>query len=140
VLKISLKFRKKVDQEYQKERFVTLRIKESVAREFRKFCTEEATSQSVTLAAMLCFFERHHTRPCDNLPISNKKIEQRILKRLDAIIGIIRNIEANQTLPTVELLTSLFEQEEKQSKRLEKQFQLNTLEEELRQLEDLGRL
>ena len=61
-----------MDQEYQKEQFVTLRIKESVAREFRKFCKEEGTSQSVTLAAMLCFFERHHTRPGDNLPISNK--------------------------------------------------------------------
>ena len=129
-----------MDQEYQNERFVTLRIKESVAREFRKFCKEEAASQSVTLAAMLCFFERHHARPGDNLPISNKKVEQRILKRLDAIIGILRTIEANQTLPTVELLTSLFEEEEKQSKRLEEQFQFNTLEEELRQLEDLGRL
>lgn len=129
-----------MDQEYQKEQFVTLRIKESVAREFRKFCKEEGTSQSVTLAAMLCFFERHHTRPGDNLPISNKQVEQRILKRLDAVIGIIRTIEANQTLPTVELLTSLFEKEEKQSKRLKEQFQFNTLEEELRQLEDLGRL
>jgi len=129
-----------MDQEYQNERFVTLRIKESVAQEFRKFCKEQCTSQSVTLAAMLCFFERHHTRPGDNLPISNKQVEQRILKRLDAVISIIRTIEANQTLPTVELLTSLFEQEEKQSKRLEKEFQFNTLEEELRQLEDLGRL
>jgi hypothetical protein len=129
-----------MDQEYQKEQFVTLRIKESVAREFRKFCKEEGTSQSVTLAAMLRFFERHHARPGDNLPISNKKVEQRILKRLDAVIGILRTIEANQTLPTVELLTSLLEEEEKQSKRLEEQFQFNTLEEELRQLEDLGRL
>jgi hypothetical protein len=40
----------------------------------------------------------------------------------------------------VELLTSLFKEEEKQSKRIEKEFQFNTLEEELRQLEDLGRL
>lgn len=127
-----------MDPEYQKERFVTLRIKESVAKEFRGFCKEEATSQSVTLAAMLYFFERHHARPGDNLPISYKIVEQRILKRLDAVIGIIRSIETSQTKPTVELLKSLFEDEseseQKPERTFEKKFQNRTLEEELESL------
>lgn len=131
-----------MDPEYQKERFITLRIKESVAKEFRKFCKEEGTSQSVTLAAMLYFFERHYARPGDDLPISYKKVEQRILKRLDAVISIIRTIEANHTKPTVELLQSLFEDaaepEQKPERTIEKKFQNRTLEEELESLRKMG--
>lgn len=119
-----------------------MRIKESVAKEFRKFCKEEGTSQSVTLAAMLYFFERHYARPGDDLPISYKKVEQRILKRLDAVISIIRTIEANHTKPTVELLQSLFEDaaepEQKPERTIEKKFQNRTLEEELESLRKMG--
>ena len=131
-----------MDPEYQKERFVTLRIKESVAREFRKFCQEEATSQSVTLAAMLHFFARHHARPGDNLPIPYNEVERRIMKRLNAVIGIIQQIEKQQTLPTVEILQALFksapEIEEEPPLLIEKKFQGRTLEEEMRGLKDKG--
>lgn len=131
-----------MDLEYQKERFVTLRIKESVAKEFRKFCKEEGTSQSVTLAAMLCFFRRHHARPGDTLPIPYNEVEQRIMKRLNAVIGIIRNIEQNHTQPTLEILQSLFEAEldtpQKTKKFNEPNQQAMTLEEELRRFQENG--
>ena len=129
-----------MDPEYQKERFVTLRIKESVAREFRKFCQEEATSQSVTLAAMLHFFARHHARPGDTLPISYNEVEQRIMKRLNAVIGIIRKIEQSQTKPTVEILQSLFADDPKSNSNSKSKSQdtwdTMTLEEELRRFEE----
>ena len=131
-----------MDPEYQKERFVTLRIKESVAREFRKFCQEEATSQSVTLAAMLHFFARHHARPGDTLPIPYKEVEQRIMKRLNAVIGIIRKIEQSQTKPTVEILQSLFDgvsQSNTNTKsRSQNTWDTMNLEEELRRFEENG--
>ena len=131
-----------MDPEYKKERFVTLRIKESVVKKFRRFCKEESTSQSVTLEAMLHFFERHHARPGDTLPAPYKEIEQRILKRLNAVISIIRTIERSQTQPTVELLQSVFENfselDQEPELQLDKKFKNRTLEEELRMFRESG--
>ena len=131
-----------MDPEYQKERFVTLRIKESVAREFRKFCQEEASSQSVTLAAMLHFFARHYARPGDTLPIPYNEVEQRIMKRLNAVIGIIRKIEKFQTQPTVEILQSLFAVASQSTTNSKSQSQNEwdtvSLEEELRRFQESG--
>ena len=127
-----------MDPEYQKERFVTLRIKESVAKKFRKFCKEETTSQSVTLEAMLYHFERHQVRPGESLPTHLNQVEKKVLKRLNAIVSIIQEIEKKQTIPTVEMLQSLFladiETQKQPPRMIEKKFKNRTLEEEFRQL------
>lgn len=132
-----------MDAEYQNERFVTLRLKESVVKDFRKFCRKEGASQSVALARMLEYFERNHIRPGDQAPDHFKKVERNLLKRLNNVIGIIKDIEKNQTKPAFGMMAALFEalgfeEEMKRSKRVERQFDQKELEEELKKLQDMG--
>lgn len=134
-----------MDEAYKNERFLTLRLKESVVKDFRKFCLMEGTSQSVTLARMMAFFKDHQLRPGDDPPNDIKRVERKVLTRLNYLIAVIKDIEKTQTLPTVGMTTAFFEaigilkDEKKPSKKpilLEKKFQNRTLEEELQQLKD----
>jgi hypothetical protein len=132
-----------MDAEYQNERFVTLRLKESVVNDFRKFCRKEGASQSVTLSRMLAYFERNQMRPGDEVPDHHKKVERSLLQRLNTVIGIIKDIEKNQTKPAFGMMAALFEalgfgEEKKRSKREETQFDQKELEEELKKLQDMG--
>ena len=130
-----------MDPEYQNERFITLRIKASVAKDFRAFCKDQETSQSVTLRHMLDFFERNHLNPEDSIPNDLGKVEKRLLERLNAIIGILSVIEQQQTKPTSEMLSSLFETsamalEEGTSKsEYPATFSIEKLESELRKMD-----
>ena len=132
-----------MDAEYQNERFVTLRLKESVVKDFRKFCRKEGASQSVTLSRMLEYFEHNHIRPGDQVPDHFKKVERNLLQRLNTVIGIIKDIEKTQTRPSFGMMATLFEalgfeEEKKRSKRVERQFDQKELEEELKKLQDMG--
>tara|TARA_R110002050_G_scaffold3517_2_gene18450 strand:- start:673 stop:912 length:240 start_codon:yes stop_codon:yes gene_type:complete len=49
---------KTMDKGYEKEEFETLKIKSSVAGQFRKFSEMLSKSQSITLLLMLIFFFR----------------------------------------------------------------------------------
>ncbi|GAL77291.1 hypothetical protein JCM19274_5004 [Algibacter lectus] len=100
-----------MDEGYEKERFATFKIKESVANKFRKFCKEISKSHSMTLRDMVDFFEIHQLSPLDSIDGSLSAVEIRIKRRISNAIAIIKDIEKSQTLPTVAMLQSLFQQQ-----------------------------
>jgi len=132
-----------MDSEYQNERFVTLRLKESVVKDFRKFCRKEGASQSVALARMLEYFKHNHIRSGDQAPDHFKKVERNLLQPLNTVIGIIKEIEKTQTKPAFGMMAALFEalgleEEKKRPKLVEKLFDEKSFEEELKKLQDMG--
>ncbi|SFZ89550.1 hypothetical protein SAMN05428642_101387 [Flaviramulus basaltis] len=100
-----------MEDAYQKYRFSAISIKKDVAHRFREFSKEVSSSHTVTLTTMLDFFEVHQMSPLDSIDGSLGAIEMRIKKRIGQAIAIIRDIEKSQTLPTVAMLQSLFEQQ-----------------------------
>ncbi|GGG57216.1 hypothetical protein GCM10011414_28830 [Croceivirga lutea] len=130
-----------MDKEYLKERFVTLRLKEPVAEEFRRFAKKEGQSQSVTLQEMLDFFKRNQINPKDEVTTDLKKLETKLLKRINAVMSIIRDIEKTQTLPTLIIVKSFLEgiSKEETPSLIEKDSQPLSLEEELEQLNSLNK-
>jgi len=97
-----------MDDEFENERFETLKIKASVAVRFRRFCRTMSKSQSLTLSSMIEYFEWNGLSPFD-------KNEQSLLgeliknrKRTEAVIAIMKDIEKHQTKPTVAMIQALF--------------------------------
>jgi len=115
-----------MDKGYEKEQFKSLSIKASVADKFNKFCKEMSLSKSMTLLVMMNFFQENGISPAEsmgpNMETLEKRISLLIKKRMNGMIAIMRDIEKNQTKPTVAMLQSLFEQAEppKQKLMLEK--------------------
>lgn len=98
-----------MDNNTPKEAFASLRIKSSVAQNFRKFCKSLSCSQSHGLDLMLDFFSSNQLSPAQNLGPNMKTLEKVLQKRIDALIAIIRNIEKTQIRPTHSMLAALFE-------------------------------
>ena len=107
-----------MDKGYEKERFVNLSIKESVARDFRVFSKKLSRSQSMALREMLDFFQVNELSPNERLGPSGRTMEANLKKRINAVIAIIRDIEKTQTKPTNAMLQSLFELEPQKGKPL----------------------
>lgn len=99
-----------MDKGYEKERFESLSIKKSVAKKFRSYCKLLSKSQSMTLLLMLEFFRDHGISPMDSLGSHLMASELRILKRINAVIAIMRDMEKTQTKPTAAMILSLFEE------------------------------
>lgn len=113
-----------MDKGYEKEQFEGLKIKSSVAKKFRKYCNDISKSQSMGLLAMLDFFKMHQLSPMDSIDGSLSAMEIRIKRRISNTIAIIKSIEQSQTLPTVAMLQSLFEQQfEQEGSDLEEDFE-----------------
>ncbi|PQV48223.1 hypothetical protein CLV33_10573 [Jejuia pallidilutea] len=113
-----------MDKGYEKERFESLSIKRSVVKKFRKYSKSISKSNSMTLLLMVEFFERNELSPEDDLKPGLMETENRIKKRINAVIAIIKNIEKNQTKPTLAMLQSLFMNVEPKPKILiEKSFE-----------------
>ncbi|UII76261.1 hypothetical protein LV716_00230 [Flagellimonas sp. HMM57] len=95
--------------------FKTVRIKKKTLIRFKSFSRKVSNSYSKTLNMVMDFFEWHGFLPDDRL---GKSMVEEIIKnrkRTNAIVAIIKDIEKSQTLPTVAMLQSLFEQQEKDS-------------------------
>ena len=107
-----------MDKGYEKERFVNLSIKESVARDFKDFSKKLSRSQSMALREMLDFFQVNELSPNERLGPSGRTMEANLKKRINAVIAIIRDIEKTQTKPTNAMLQSLFELEPPKKKPL----------------------
>ena len=113
-----------MDKGYEKEGFEKLGIKISVAVQFRNFCNKTSKSQSMTLLLMMEFFERNELSLEDDLKPGLMETENRIKKRINALIAIIKDIEKNQTKPTMAMLQALFKNVEPKEKLiLEKSFE-----------------
>ena len=109
-----------MDKGYEKEQFKSLSIKASVAEKFNGFCKEMSLSKSMTLLVMIEFFEENCISPTEsmgpNMETLEKRISLLIKKRMNGMIDIMKDIEKNQTKPTVAMLQSLFEQAEPKKK------------------------
>lgn len=103
--------------------FSAINIKSAVAARFRHFSKKTAKSHTETLIAVMDFFEWHGFVPSDRLGqnllqeiLNNRKLTETSIKRTEASIAIIRDIEIKQTKPTLAILEALLEQKVKQEK------------------------
>ena len=125
-----------MDKSYKNEGFSNIKIKSSVARKFKVFVRKYKESNSMTLDVMLEFFEKHQLLPNDEIPNHLLQTEKRLLKRINAVIAIMKDMEKTQTKPTVGMLEALFtvgEKEEEAPLFVEKKQNNRTLTEELEQ-------
>lgn len=99
-----------MDRGYEKEGFETFKIKVSVAKRFRRFSKGLSKSQSMTLMLMLDFFEEHGISPNEPMGPKMQTLEHLIKKRINGVIAIMKDIEKNQTKPTVAMLQALFQE------------------------------
>ncbi|MDX1471751.1 MAG: BfmA/BtgA family mobilization protein [Flavobacteriaceae bacterium] len=110
-------FHEKMDKGYEKERFISLSVKSSVAGKFRKYSRGIGQSQSMTLLLMIEFFEDNNIAPTETMGPRMQTLESSIKKRINGLIAIIRDIEQNQTLPTKGMLQAIFEELPNQTKK-----------------------
>ena len=121
-------------EEFSKYKFSAINVKKMTAVRFRKFSKEVSKSNTDTLEAMLEFFEKHQLSPDDEIPNHLFQVEKRLLKRINAVIAIIKDIEKTQTKPTIGMLQALFTADDKEKKTpmfVEKKQRERTLKEEL---------
>ena len=97
--------------EFSKYGFSGVNLKKKTAVRFRILSKELSLSNTEAMEAMLDFFEIHQLSPMDSIDGSLSAIEIRIKRRIGNAIAIIRDIEKGQTLPTVAMLQSLFDQQ-----------------------------
>ena len=119
-----------------------INFKRSVAIKFKAFARQQEGSYSVVLDQMLWFFEKHNLTPEDQLPTHLLKTEKKLLQRMNTIIGIIKDIEKKQTLPTVGMLQALFEaagEGDQNPSQPPAIFDADALEAELRKLDSTPR-
>ncbi|WP_323027413.1 BfmA/BtgA family mobilization protein [Gelidibacter japonicus] len=97
-----------MDEEFENERFDTLKIKASVADRFRRFCRTMSKSQSMTMLSMIEYFEWNGLSPLDKKEqgLMGELIKNR--KRTEAVIAIMKDIEKHQTKPTIAMIQALF--------------------------------
>ncbi|MCB0463889.1 MAG: BfmA/BtgA family mobilization protein [Flavobacteriaceae bacterium] len=107
---------------YQKYRFSAISIKKDVALRFREFSRLVSDSHTLTLVAVMDFFERNDLSPNDDLGINNNRTN----KRINAVIAILKNIEKHQTLPTKTMMDSLFHEMTEMDKEEDETFDFGT--------------
>ena len=98
-----------MDKGYEKEPFVTVKIKESVMKKFRSYCKQLGCSQSMTLLVMLEFFETSGISPKERMDSKIQTLESLVKKRINHVIAVIKEQEKTQTKPTLSMLQALFE-------------------------------
>jgi len=98
-------------EKFSKYGFSGINVKKTTANRFRTLSKSLGMSNTETLGTMLDFFKVHEISPLDSIDGSLSAIEIRIKRRIGNAIAIIRDIEKSQTLPTVAMLQSLFEQQ-----------------------------
>ena len=96
--------------------YLALNIKASVVKRFRLFARKLGQSQSETLNALVEFFEWHGFLPNERFDesimkgiLKNRKKTERSIKRIEATIAILRNIEKTDIKPSTAMLLSLFD-------------------------------
>ncbi len=93
-----------------KEVFVTIKIKEKTAGQFRIYSRSLGKQQSETLQLMLDFFEGNQLSPLDDLGPNMLTLEKKLKTRINAVVAILRDIEKTQTKPTLAMLQLLFQE------------------------------
>ncbi|MBS9461005.1 hypothetical protein KIM67_01190 [Flagellimonas sp. 389] len=91
--------------------FRAVRLKKKTLSRFKSFSRKMGKSYSHTLDMVMDFFEWHGFLPSERFEKSIGQEIRKNRKRTDAVIAIIRDIEKNQTLPTIGMMQALFNQE-----------------------------
>jgi hypothetical protein len=107
-----------MDKGYEKEPFTTISFKCSTANKFRAFCKKMGASNSMTLLLMVEFFESNGISPKESIGPQMQTLESLIKKRINGVIAIMKDIEKNQTKPTLTMIQSLFQEAEPKKKPL----------------------
>ena len=107
-----------MDKGYEKEPFTTISFKCSTAKKFRTFSKKMGASNTVTLQLMIEFFEGNGISPKESIGPQMKTLESLIKKRINGVIAIMKDIEKNQTKPTVAMMQSLFKEATPKKKTL----------------------
>jgi len=100
-----------MDKGYEKEPFRTVCIKISVLKKFKGFSKRQGKSHSMTLLAMVEFFDHNGISPDERMNETIASLKYLIKRRFNAMVAIMRSIEKEQTLPTVSMIQALFQQE-----------------------------
>lgn len=114
-----------------KYKYSTVNLKTAVAKRFRLFSKKIAKSHSETITAMMDFFEWHGLNPSKKFAksiiqeiLKNRERTDTSIKRNEATIAIIRDIEVNQTKPNNAMLLSLFGANTNDEKAIKKEKKL----------------
>ena len=104
--------------------FIGIRFKKETAKRFQEFSRTYFKSHTEAMATMLDFFFYNEISPKEKFGPTGRTMEKKLLKRMNAIIAIQRDIEKTQTKPTVAMLEALFKTEGSTTKPLilEKKF------------------
>ena len=98
--------------------FITIRFKRKTAKRFQEFSKKHFKTHTETMEAILDFFFYNEISPKEKLGPTGRTIEAKLLKRINAVIAIMRDVEKTQTKPTVAMIQSLFETEQPSKKPL----------------------
>ncbi len=98
--------------------FITIRFKRKTAKRFQEFSKMHFKTHTDAMENILDFFLYNEISPKEKLGPTGRTIEAKLLKRINAIIAIMRDVEKTQTKPTVAMLQSLFVMEEPNKKPL----------------------
>lgn len=98
--------------------FTAIRFKKNTAQKFQQYSKHIAPTHTQAMSMMLEFFERNNCAPNEDYGPHLIRLEKRVLKRIDGLIAIIKNIEKTQTKPTYALLLALFEAYESPKRKL----------------------
>ncbi|MCL6266375.1 BfmA/BtgA family mobilization protein [Flagellimonas myxillae] len=108
--------------------FKSIRFKESTVKRFRAFSKKMAKSYSECLESIMDFFEWHGLDPNNKFGksiiqeiLKNRQRTETSIKRNEATIAIIRDIEINQTKPNNAMLLALFGEDAKTKKPIRKE-------------------
>ncbi|MEM6735413.1 MAG: BfmA/BtgA family mobilization protein [Bacteroidota bacterium] len=111
--------------------YSTINLKSQVAKRFRHFSKKIAPTHSETLQKIIDFFEWHGLTSFDEFAqnlleeiLNNRKRTEKSIKRNEAAIAIIRDIEITQTRPNNAMLLSLFGESIKQEKPIRREKKL----------------
>ncbi|MGO2359207.1 BfmA/BtgA family mobilization protein [Mesonia sp.] len=98
--------------------FITIRFKRKTAKRFQEFSKKHFKTHTETMEAILDFFFYNEISPKEKLGPTGRTIEAKLLKRINAVIAIMRDVEKTQTKPTAAMIQSLFETEQPNEKPL----------------------
>ena len=98
--------------------FITIRFKRKTAKRFQEFSKKHFKTHTEAMENILDFFLYNEISPKEKLGPTGRTIEAKLLKRINAVIAIMRDVEKTQTKPTVAMIQSLFEMEEPTKKPL----------------------
>ena len=98
--------------------FITIRFKRKTAKRFQEFSKMHFKTHTEAMENILDFFFYNEISPREKFGPTGRTIEVKLLKRINAVIAIMRDVEKTQTKPTVAMLQSLFVMEEPNKKPL----------------------